>query len=216
MVRYVSGQNPLTLIVTKAPGTPPAGEIVQISGNLTVKVVVAETTPTVAVIVATPKGASSRIVMGSLNVPSVATAGSIPIGAMTPGATITPVRPGGKPVPFTVTTVLRAPEVGLRVIVGAGGSTMKWALAERTPTVAVMVCSPKGASPSIVTVVVNPPVALVEMVSGEITPGAVMMPGATTGKPVPVTVTGAPRAPEVGERVMVGRGAGSTVKGGEM
>ncbi len=51
---------------------------------------------------------------------------------------------------------------------------------------------------------------MVVKVAGVITPGAVMIPRAPGGKPVPVTVTTVPRTPLVGARVMVGT---ITVKG---
>jgi hypothetical protein len=101
-----------------------------------------------------------------------------PIGAMTPGAIITPGVVAGKFAPVTVTTVPRAPAGGLRVTVGAGGGvTVKNALAEKAPTVAVMVATPKGATPSMVTLVSgSAPAGVVMKVTGEITPGAVIIP----------------------------------------
>lgn len=219
------GGNPSPVTVTLAPGIPPTGARVM-AGAWTVKVSLTETTPTVTVMVAGPKGAPGSMVT---LVAGIAPAVTIvkPTGAMTPGAIITPGAPTaaggtGKCKPLTVTFVPRAPAAGIRVISATGGTgggvTKKVSVSETTPTVAVMVCSPRGAggTVSMVTMAVKLPVALVVKVTGEITPGAVMMPGAVAGKPVPCTVTFAPRIPKAGERIMVGTGGGITVKVGEM
>jgi hypothetical protein len=75
---------------------------------------------------------------------------------------MTPAVPGGKCKPVTLTVVPRAPEVGLRVTVGAGGAvTVKNPLAGKPPTVAVIVATPKGASASMVIGMENVPAGVV-------------------------------------------------------
>ena len=163
----------------------------------------AETTPTVTVNVAGPKGApASMMTVVAGTAPAAVVV--IAIGLMTPGAIMTPAVPGGKWLPVTITAVPRAPAVGARTMLAAGaGVTMKGALAEKPPDVAVMVCTPRGAAASIVTVAENVPAAVVVRVTGKITPGAVMMTGATTrGKPLPFTVTIVPPGPESGLRAV--------------
>ncbi|MBT9148484.1 MAG: hypothetical protein DDT32_02258 [Syntrophomonadaceae bacterium] len=180
IVPAVSGGNPTPVTVTVAPDSPPIGVRVM-PGAVTVKGAVAETTPTVTVKVAGPKGASGSMVtvVDGITPTAVVTK---PTGAMTPGAIMTPWVPIGTAgnVPVTVTAVPRAPAVGARVMVAAGGGvTLKNAVAETTPTVAVMVASPKGATPSMVTVGIGiaiSPAAVVVKVTGVITPGAVMIP----------------------------------------
>ena len=101
----------------------------------------------------------------------------------------------------------------------AGAWTVNVVLTERTPTVAVIVAGPKGASGSMVTISGGntPPVPIVK-ISGAITPGGPIMtpavPASAAGKFRPVIVTAVPRAPAVGTGVMLGSigGGGMTVK----
>jgi hypothetical protein len=101
--------NPTPVTKTIAPGTPPIGERVM-AGVVTVKPAVAETTPTVTVIVVGPKGAACSIMIGLVG--NAPTASLVKVaGAMIPGAVMTPAVPGGKPVPFTVMVMFRAAAV---------------------------------------------------------------------------------------------------------
>jgi hypothetical protein len=203
------GKIPVT--ATTVPGRPAVGA--RVRGRATVKVAFAVRAPTVAVKVATPKGAAASMVTVVVNAPAavvVMVGGGI--GAMTPGGTAARLTgiPSAKPLPVTVTTVPEIPLVGKRTI--TRGGTVKVALAMTPVTLAVKVCTLEGAAASMVTMVVNAPPGVVVMGCGSaMTPaGAVRFPTTPGGKPTPVTVTTVPGIPLVGERVIAG--AGSTVK----
>jgi hypothetical protein len=133
-------------------------------------------------------------------------------GAITPGGpSRTPGALTGNPTPVAVTAVPGKPLVGERVIAAGGGVTVKVAVAETTPTVALKVCAATGAPGSMVTMrAICPPAPVMKDV-GAMAPGAVRVPGALTGKPAPITDTTVPGRPDVGVRVSVCAAAGVTI-----
>ncbi|MBT9148485.1 MAG: hypothetical protein DDT32_02259 [Syntrophomonadaceae bacterium] len=181
--------------------------------GITVKVAVAGTmTPTVAVIApVTAPGSMVTVVAGIAPAAVVMKV----TGAMRPGGPDrTPGASAGNLTPVTVTTVPGTPLVGDNVIAAGSTVTVKVAVAEMPPTVAVKIAGPAGAPGSIVARTAISPPAPVMKCTGVMTPAgvAVRNPGALPGKPDPMTVIVVPGGPVTG--VSVSGGGGATAAAG--